>query len=324
MQSLEEYLNNSLIKHIAIELKDKDIVYEKYGEYDGCEDLSKYIYDELKNHKFENIKIYYKDVKHIENICFDELDIIFIENNHIGSATYFIPTNESNNFLRQYNLDTDISKYSTINQKTLRFEKAIIIIEYSKIRNNNIVHILNHELNHLYTDYQLQLKGINSFFDIFSNDSYKKYTNYVHIKKPLEIKQLKNALYLFNQYEQNAFISQLCSEIRNIKKSYDLIDINSANQIYDIIKSLDIYKAYMNIANFINDYDNNTLTKKEINNIIDEWKNIYNETLSIDKIFKKLKNKFIKKKRKIESIITKKIIENDKIKGCKINYGVNL
>ena len=36
-----------------------------------------------------------------------------------------------------------------------------------------------------------------------------------------------------------------------------------ANKMYNIIQNLDIYQAYMNIANFINDYDNDALTKNE-------------------------------------------------------------
>ena len=76
-----------------------------------------------------------------------------------------------------------------------------------------------------------------------------------------------------------------------------------------MIQQLDIYKAYMNIGNFINDYDNDALTRNEKEIIIDEWKNIYNEDLTLEQIFKKLKQKFIRTKQKIESIIPKKIVE---------------
>ena len=40
MKSLVEYINDSMLKHIAIELKDYDIIYEKYGEYNGCNELA--------------------------------------------------------------------------------------------------------------------------------------------------------------------------------------------------------------------------------------------------------------------------------------------
>ena len=114
-----------------------------------------------------------------------------------------------------------------------------------------------------------------------------------------------------NEYEKNAFISQLCSEIRELKASDEYYRNGKldANKIYNMIQQLDIYKAYMNIGNFINDYDNDALTRNEKEIIIDEWKNIYNEDLTLEQIFKKLKQKFIRTKQKIESIIPKKIVE---------------
>ena len=62
-----------------------------------------------------------------------------------------------------------------------------------------------------------------------------------------------------NEYEKNAFISQLCSQIRSLKKNEEYYKNNKldANKIYNAVKELDIYKTYINIGNFINDYDNN-------------------------------------------------------------------
>lgn len=312
MKTLQEYLQESLLQHIAIELKDTDIIYEKYGEYDGCGELSEFIYNKLKENNFNTIKINYNNVKHIDNIFFDELYVVFEESDNIN-LNYIIPENDSNtvSFLKSNNLPLKIDNYSIINKETNRFYQCLIYIQYPKIRNKSLISKLNHELNHMFIDYKLQLQGFKSFWELFNNTSYKRTKEYNQHKHPFRARQIQNALYLFNEYEKNAFISQLCHKIRELKKS-DIYYKNNkldANLMYNIIKKLDIYQAYMNIGNFINDYDNDALTKNEKKDIIDEWKNIYNEDLTLNQIFKKLKQKFTKTKQKIESIIPKKIVE---------------
>lgn len=47
MKTLTEYIKESILKHIAIELYDTDIIYEKYGLYDGCSELAKYIINKM-------------------------------------------------------------------------------------------------------------------------------------------------------------------------------------------------------------------------------------------------------------------------------------
>ena len=311
MQKIEEYLKESLLKHIALELKDEDIIYEKYGEYDGCSELSEYIYNKLKENNFNNIEIIYNEVKDIDNIVFDKLYIMFEESEN-DSISYFIPGKYDKQILHDNGFNENYDEYSVINKDTGRFKCCLIILYTKSFRNTKINSTLNHELNHMYVDYKLQLQGLKSFFELFNNVSYKRTKEYNQHKHPLKARQLENALYLLNAYEKNAFISQLCSEIRELKKSDIYYDNNGkldANKIYETIKKLNIYQSYMKIGNFINDYDNDALTRKEKEIIIDEWKNIYNENLVLNQIFKKLKQKFIKTKQKIESIIPKKIVE---------------
>ena len=178
----------------------------------------------------------------------------------------------------------------------------------------------------MYNDYKLQQKGLKSFFELFNNLSYKRIKEYNQHKHPLRASQIEHALYLMDGYEKNSFISQLCSEIREIKKSYGKNNNEiDANKMYNIIQNLDIYQAYMNIANFINDYDNDALTKNEKIEIVKEWYNIYNEDLPLNQIFKKLKSKFIRTKQKIESIIPKKIAEEYGLyNGVMMDEGINL
>lgn len=312
MKNIRSYLEESLLKHIALEFKNNDIIYEKYGEYDGCEELSEYIYQKLKDNDFKSIEINYEEVKNIDNIVFDKLFIMFKESDDI-KLSYFVPENseESISLLKKFNIDANPDNYSSIDNKTNRFNKCLIYIQYPKTRNKSMINKLNHELNHMFADYNIQIKGLTSFLEIFSNDAYKRTKEYNQHKHPLRASQLENALYLMNEYEKNAFISQLCSEIRELKESdkYYRDGKLDANKVYYMVQQLDIYQAYMNIANFINDYDNNALTKKEKEDIISEWNKIYHEDLPLDQIFKKLKSKFIRTKQKIESIIPKKIAE---------------
>lgn len=326
MKSIEKYLENSLLKHIAIELKKQDIIYEKYGEYDGCEDLIKYIIIKLKKSNYQNITITYNDVKNIQNIIFDNLYIIF-EKSDKNTANYIIPVKEDTHLLLKYKLNSNYKEYSIIDKETNRFKNCLIIIESNSFRNNSLESLLEHELTHLFNDYKVQSIGLTSFFDIFSNDTYKRTKEYNQHKHPFGASQIEYALYLMNEYEKNAFISQLCTEIRELKQKDEYYKENrlDANKLYNAVKGLNIYNAYMNIGNFINDYDNGALTKREQTDIIDEWEILYKEKLNINQIFKNLKRKFIKTKQKIESIIPKKIAEEYGLyQGVVLDDGIDL
>lgn len=325
MKSLKQYLYESLLRHIALELKKQDIIYEKYGEYNGCEELIQYIINSLKKNNYNNLTISYDDVSDIDNIKFNILYILFYESNK-NTADYLIPTEEDKDFLEENDLNPNYEEYSVIDSKTDRFKYCIIKIESHSFRNNSLDSLLEHELTHLFNDYKIQAIGLNSFFDIFSNDSYKRTKEYNKNRAPYRARELENALYLMNEYEKNAFISQLACQIRQLKKEdvYYKDDKIDANKIYLTIKELDIYKAYMRIGDFINDYDNNILTDREKNEIIVEWKIIYKEELNINQIFKKLKKKFINTKNKIESIIPKKIAEEYGLYRVSPDSGINI
>lgn len=310
MRNITSYLEESLLKHIALEFKNDDIIYEKYGEYDGCEELSEYIYQKLKDNNFKSIEINHEEVKNIDNIVFDKLYIMFKESDE-DIINYRIPSKYDKQILIDNGFNENYKEYSIIDKNTNRFKYCLIVLYTTSFRNTKIKSILNHELNHMFADYNIQIHGLKTFFDLFNNESYKRTKEYNQHKHPLRASQLENALYLMNEYEKNAFISQLCLEIREIKESdkYYRDGKLDANKVYYMVQQLDIYQAYMNIANFINDYDNDALTKNEKNEIVKEWYNIYNENLNINQIFKKLKSKFIRTKQKIESIIPKKIAE---------------
>lgn len=326
MKNITRYLEESLLKHIALEFTYDNIINERFGEYDGCKELQEYIYNKIKENNYTDFDIIYNDVRNINNIVFDKLFIKCINNKSTYAIYYIPPLNiedrKNDNIKYDYNLD-----YSIINKSTNRFNNCIIVISIDKYTNfEKIKHIIEHELTHMYNDYKLQQKGLKSFFELFNNLSYKRIKEYNQHKHPLRASQLEHALYLMDGYEKNSFVSQLCSEIREIKKSYGKNNNEiDANKMYNIIQNLDIYQAYMNIANFINDYDNDALTKNEKIEIVKEWNNIYHEDLQLNQIFKKLKSKFIRTKQKIESIIPKKIAEEYGLyNGVMMDEGINL
>ena len=167
MKNIRSYLEESLLKHIALEFKNDDIIYEKYGEYDGCEELSEYIYQKLKDNDFKSVEINYNEVKNIDNIVFDKLYIMFEESDDIG-LSYFVPENseESIGLLKKFNMDANPDNYSSIDNKTNRFNKCLICIQYPKTRNKSMINKLNHELNHMFADYNIQIHGLKTFFDL--------------------------------------------------------------------------------------------------------------------------------------------------------------
>lgn len=325
MKNITRYLEESLLKHIALEFTYDNIINERFGEYDGCGELSEYIYQKLKDNNFNSVEINYEEVKNIDNIVFDKLYIMFKESDE-NIINYIIPNKYDKQILIDNGFNENYKEYSIIDKNTNRFKYCLIVLYTESFRNTKITSILNHELTHIYNDYKLQQKGLKSFFELFNNLSYKRIKEYNQHKHPLRASQIEHALYLMDGYEKNSFISQLCSEIREIKKSYGKNNNEiDANKMYNIIQNLDIYKAYMNIANFINDYDNDALTKNEKNEIVKEWYNIYHEDLSLNQIFKKLKSKFIRTKQKIESIIPKKIAEEYGLyNGVMMDEGINL
>ena len=291
MKTLEEYIEESLFKHIAIELKNEDIIYEKYGEYEGCYELAKYIADKLNENK-SDIDIYYDDVKDIENIVFDHLHINY---SNIGNYGDYV-----------------VEKTGELSSTNHLSYVAMNI--YDDLKNHKrTISIIEHELTHIFNDYELYQKGLKTFLDLFSNVSYKRYKEFNSDKYKFSVREFKLAIYLLNEYEKNTFIAQLCSEIRELKKSYQNSNYINANKMYDMIKDLDIWKAYFEIGKFIIRYNEGKLSIKDQNYIVDEWKQMYNEKITIDKIFKKLENKFIKTKNKIESIVVKKIAEEHNV-----------
>ena len=93
MKTLQEFIKESLLQHIALELKDEDIIYERYGVYDGCNELINFILNKINED--ENLIIQYNEVNHIKNVVFDVL-YINLTKSSFSNANYKIYNDENN------------------------------------------------------------------------------------------------------------------------------------------------------------------------------------------------------------------------------------
>ena len=188
MKTLEEYIEESLFKHIAIELKNEDIIYEKYGEYEGCYELAKYIANKLNENK-SDIDIYYDDVKDIDNIVFDHLHINY---SNIGNYGDYVVEKTG-----------ELSSTNRISYVEMNI--------YDDLKNHQrTISIIEHELTHIFNDYKLYQKGLKTFLDLFSNVAYERSKEFNSDRYKFSVREFKRAIYLLNEYEKNAFIAQLC------------------------------------------------------------------------------------------------------------------
>ena len=294
MKSLVEYINDSMLKHIAIELKDYDIIYEKYGEYNGCDELATYITN--ATYKLDNDVIDLDVSKlNIENTHFDNVSIVKIDDTNLNSG-----------------YDCEHSNYNE--DKHIIENVKIYVPEYLFGHKKQLHNFFEHELQHIFDDWILIVHGMKTLYDVISvNDMYERSKMFNDSNERTSVREIRLALYLLNTYEQRSFIAQLCDEIRDIKLKYvnNGKQMNSLNAtlVYNMTKDLQIYQAYENISRFIIRYKNNKLFKSEINAIENEWHEMTGENKSIDKIMKVIENKLKKVKNKLERVIPKKIAE---------------
>lgn len=253
-----------------------------------------------KNNLDKDIEIYRKDFP-----------------NNIRESVFFEKLTLSINKLE--NKSGYLYSETDFNEGVLKSIKISIQYKFSK-RINDCTSIIAHELTHAYGDYIMLCNGFTSFYDIFIDDNYDKYYNTIRdfndYSIPNNLKQIRLSLYVLNRYERNGFISQICSEINRMKEEKQIKQFDKVllDYIYENIKETDIYKSFMTLSNVIISYKNNYLSKKEIEIIEDEWENNYHQKMTISKIIKKLEFILRKTKQKIDTILTKKIYCESKLK----------
>lgn len=298
MRDLNEYINNDhidkydklLLTHLAIEYKVNDIaegkriINEKYGIYDGCEELCDYIIKDIFSHRDFDGEYRYnrEDFEKYSNIFFQTLIIDLDTSSDDGGEC-----------------DDNI----VINKDHLVEEVRIDIYD-DKPTKTSIKSVLMHELTHVYNNYVMQMEGNMRYMKASQSDMYRNITDISGSDTEKEIKQI---LYFLLGYERNAFVAQLKAELEDQKSK-----IENPHDALKILKNSPIYMRYRKVVNTI-DY----LIKKQQDNqestfIADIYKEITgeNNNESSIKILKRLKSQSIKAVKKLDSIIPKLCVEN--------------
>lgn len=216
---------------------------ESYGVFDGCYELAKQIYDNIKNMSLKSgesrvLSFHIKNCKWIEMF---EIMAYYDENSNTGAA---------------YNTSSQIVKSVNNTRKYLPLKLSV------NLASNNIVINLMHELTHAYEDYNRKINVKPSITDkaldngYYLNNSVGNYDN--------EKKYISYILYYLTDFEVNAHLSQLKGELQNCDKYFVNIQ-----QIVDFLRKTDVYKRYSLIKSYIDFFSN--ISDEKSQNIVLSW-----------------------------------------------------
>ncbi len=281
-------INDSLLTHIAIDYileSHQYELFEKYGVYDGCKELVNHIIKKTKS-KFKQgyvlikLDILGKNLNNFNNVFFEKLIINIKVSNNVSNGGYI---NDKNKKLNKNNKFDDIEIHYDINKN--KFE--------SDLRS-----LLYHELTHIYQNYCMLLTN-KSFYDLLDNQHYDKFIkgkmSYDNVKQVLS-----DVLYHINKVEQNAYISELQSELENNKDK-----IHGPQEALNIVKNSVSYKNIIQSKEILYGLTDNSYSEDIQNKIYDVYRKLNECDWSNTKIKKKLINQIDKYISKVEKIIPK-------------------
>jgi len=307
MKSIKKYIANRIQEDIHIEndlelhfyvefLLEESFKYsyftilEKHSSYIGQKelviDLSKKIYNIIRNHEPEDtLELDKKDLKEYSNIFFNKLIICLY-----GKTRY------------------NVSKSKYIDSEKT-FDKVIINInpdEYTDYK--DIVKCLVHELLHAYNEYKNYLTNSNTKLINLTdkNSSYFKtiFSNNITVENIC--KRICNNI---RKWEQNAYISELSTELENNKFDFSKYTEHkdAYKKAFEIFRNSDTWDQYSTLKEYL------TLLKDDSNENKIKFQNTYNNinntSLSFNKIYKKLNDVFDSILNKINRLIPKLIYD---------------
>lgn len=296
MKSITKYISNRIQEDTNIEsdlelhfyvefLLEESFKYsyfnilEKHSSYIGQKelviDLSRKIYNIIRNHEPENVlELDKKDLEEYPNIFFNKL-IIYL----YGKTGY------------------NISKSKYIDSEKT-FDKVVINInpdEYYDYK--DIVKCLVHELLHAYNEYKNYLTNSNVKLINLTENS---------ITTENICKRICNNI---RKWEQNAYISELSTELENHKFDFSKYSEHkdAYKKAFEIFRNSDTWIQYSTLKEYLtllkDDSDENKLKFQNAYN------NINNTSLSFNKIYKKLNDVFDSILNKINRLIPKLIYD---------------
>ena len=286
-------INDSLLTHIAIDYileSHQYELFEKYGVYDGCKELVDYIINKVIKKYKQNYTLIKEDLnkenfKKFTNIFFDKLIITIKISNNTSNGGYI---NDKNKNLNKDHIFDYIEFEFNINKD--KFE-------------HDLRSLLYHELTHAYQEYCMLLANKDNLYNSLEKQHYDKLLNG---KKSYDnIKQIiSDVLYHINKTEQNAYISELRSDLENNKDK-----INGPQEALNIIKKSIVYQNIIQAKNILYGLTNNSYS----NEVQDKIYNVYRElnecNWTNNKIKKKLINQIDKYILKVEKIIPKMCLD---------------
>ena len=217
-------------------------IFEKYGAFSEQYKIATKILKDIKTFLSDNIE----DILYKQKLIFKKKysSFVFI---HID--------------MEISNIESEIYKTDYIDFHTY---KITIKTPIYKINNNysaRLYEIINHELLHIYQDYNLRKNSNKTIFG--SKLSYNKIIKVLNDNYyPKYIRDFCRNLYLLTDFEINANVSMIYSELVNINAKLE--DVNK------ILRRLEIYNEYTNIEKV-----NNKILQNSSEDEIQEIINIY-------------------------------------------------
>lgn len=188
---------------------------ESYGVFNGCQELTEEIIENINKAIQRGIKNYMFDVKNssfIKTIAFEIVD---------GTVSGMLPEDSK---IRN-------NKYDPL------------MLSIGRESGHSFKSIIMHELMHAYQDYNHYMNGTRGLD--------KQATDSGYYKNPVENaitfndnnkRKISFILYHLTDFERNAYISQIRGELESCEETFD-----NVREVYDYIKSTITYRNYQTI-----------------------------------------------------------------------------
>lgn len=288
---LSKILKESLLQHIEVEdfflgLSDM-YIYERHGHFDNSYEIAEHILNEISNMYNDDGVEYDIDISKYDTFV-DRVCITPFNNNEISGA------------------------YDIIDNGTLfmdlYFDKKHITENKSELLKTII-----HEMLHGYEDYNTMNNTGKSIRDMIDS-RYNAATRNLNNSND-NIKTIARAIYLFDEHEKKAYLSQVEVDIRNIIKKNNIVfgDPKRYKIITDELEKTDIWKIYIDLANDIINADEYTINKTY---------KMFDKTFSGKSARKDLMKRYNSFKRKFDEIVPKiifDVLSENEVNKRKIN-----
>ena len=253
---------------------DNNKLFESYGLFENIDEIIDQIYyDILLKDKTEII---------IDNDWIYKISVLYLEDKDLLLRAGYL--------------------YKKSILKNGKFNPLALVINKKHINDKNIKSLLAHELQHAYEDYNRQKNNNISVKDMVDKLQFKN--NNVGSYKGNKNK-LSYIYYFIRKVEQNGYLAQLNKEIRQNKNKFIYID-----DVYNFIKTTDIYDDYSSCVKWIDDIVQIT-DEEEQEKILQYSKEIshykFNTFNQLVKFLNTNKNKILKK---FYNIVPKMIYQN--------------